>query len=146
MKNLFFILFLIAFLAGTAAAEEFFTWTDEDGVVHMGNAPTETPSKKTKVKSYDYQDGTPQQRQAEKNIQDYKYKSANAAHERDRRLDQAREDYALRDKARKKERCAEARTSEKQYRYEYRNARTDRAQMFWKSKLDQIEEICRQAE
>lgn len=132
-----------------AQAEEYFTWTDEDGVAHIGNAPVEPPQK-GKVNVREYQESTPEQRDHERQVQERKYRAQNArserAQERERDREESRREAAIRKKEWYAERCENARKNEKTYRNEWRNARSQYMTDYWKRQLDDIEDICRKAQ
>lgn len=144
MKRLFLLMIMAAFIlsSGFVRAEEYYSWTDENGNVHMGNAPSEAPKTGAKVKKYEYNEAPPEQRKVEKRRTDYNAR----VDEANRRREDARRDAEYRAAQREKEyyksRCENARLSESRYRYNWRNARTDRETMYWKEKLDEIELIC----
>lgn len=132
--------------SGSARTEEYYSWTDVDGNVHMGNAPAEMPKAGAKVKNHEYEEPSPAQRQYERRIQDYKNKREKAINDYQREREDARRDAEYRAAQREKEyyksRCENARLSESRYRYNWRNARTDRETLYWKEQLDEIELIC----
>jgi len=146
MKYYFVIviaLLLVCFYSGSWA-EEYYTWTDDDGGVHMSNNPADVPVKK--IKKHNYPEQGRMERAADNRAGDYKRKSDDIEYERQHREDQARYDAAKREKAWNKERCEEARKSERRYRHEWINAKSDSNRDYWKSKVDEVDSLCKKAD
>jgi Skp family chaperone for outer membrane proteins len=147
MKYYFVIsiaLLLLCFSSGSWA-EEYYTWTDDDGNVHMSNNPSDVPTKKT-IKKHAFDEAPPEQRKAERREQDYKNQMDSVKSDYERQREQARYEAEKREKAWNKERCESARRSEKLYRHNWINAKTDRSRMYWKRELDEIEATCKKAD
>lgn len=94
----------------TGRAGEYYTWTDEDGVVHMSNTPVAEPAKKAPIKKHAYEEASPAARDQAKREQDYKYKRSGAQDDYQRRIDEIREDSAKRDREYNAQRCTDARS------------------------------------
>lgn len=145
MIRIIFIFCVLVFFAGGARAGEYYTWTDEDGVVHMSNTPVAEPAKKAPIKKHAFDEASPAARAQDKREQDHKYKRAGVQADYQRRLDEIREDSAKREREYNAQRCTDARKREREYRYNWRNAQTQSDTDYWKRRLDEIEETCKKA-
>lgn len=153
-----FLLFAVLVLSGMAQAEEYYTWTDEDGVVHMGNAPPDEPPK-GKPKKYKYDDdASPARGDREQAAMEDKYRECVAkGGDQDRCLKKVidaalKEAYAeqrkgslKQDKAVRKKMCLKLLTHAQAYRRELSVAKTDSERLRLKQKIDELER-CRNEE
>lgn len=148
MKYYFIIPFISLLLCFSSAswAEEYYTWTDKDGNTHISNTPVSEPPKKSVIKKHSFDEASPEERKAERRVQDYKYKMYNKQSDLERQIEQDREDAEKREQSRNRERCEEARKSEREYRNKWINAKGDHNRNFWKRRVDEIESICKKAE
>lgn len=153
------LLLAVLILIGVAQAEEYYTWTDEDGVVHMGNAPADG-SPKGKLKKYKYDDDASSARRdqeqetmaddeirkciAESGDRDRCYKKAIDAALKEAHAEQRKENLKQ-EKAIRKKMCLKLRTHAQAYRRELSVAKTDSERLRLKQKIDELER-CRNEE
>jgi exonuclease VII large subunit len=137
-------LFLLVFLfcvPSALIADEYYTWTDENGVTHITNTPHPSAAGDKKVTTKTFEENTTASRPEDK-PETYQQKIDRIKEEMEEQKRQNKEESEDRMKKWKKKRCADARLSEKLYRHRYINARNTDTRLFYKRELERIESIC----
>lgn len=138
MKIYLLFFMLIIFMVGSANADDLYTWTDKDGVMHMGTAPPsdDVEVKKHAGKNKTYRDEVMEKVEKRWDEIDNRYEE---------RIQQNQRESNDRVKQYWSDLCESKRSRERYYQSEYRNAKTQDMTDFYKRMLDDIEETCRKA-